>query len=68
MLLRLRMSPYGYAYRTCKRSCGYAYACVVLINQALTRKAIKLHTHSDSLRYAKQPKGGRVVLYNGGFT
>ena len=33
MLLRLRMSPYAYAYRTCKHPC--AYACVVRVNQAL---------------------------------
>ena len=41
MLLRLRMSPYAYAYRTCKHlcacacACAYAYACVVRVNQAL---------------------------------
>ena len=38
MLLRLRMSPYAYAYRTCKHPCAYAYAyayaCVVRVNQA----------------------------------
>ena len=38
MLLRLRMSPYAYAYRTCKHpcayACAYAYACVVRVNQA----------------------------------
>ena len=33
MLLRLRMSPYAYAYRTCKHPCAYAYACVVRVNQ-----------------------------------
>ena len=32
MLLRLRMSPYAYAYRTCKHPC--TYACVVHVNQA----------------------------------
>ena len=32
MLLRLRMLPYAYAYRTCKHPC--AYACVVRVNQA----------------------------------
>ena len=39
MLLRLRMSPYAYAYRTCKHPCTYAcaYACVVRVNQALMR-------------------------------
>ena len=35
MLLRLRMSPYAYAYRMCKHPCAYAYACVVRVNQAL---------------------------------
>ena len=39
MLLRLRMSPYTYAYRTCKHpyayACACAYACVVRVNQAL---------------------------------
>ena len=39
MLLHLRMSPYAYAYRTCKHpcayACAYAYACVVRVNQAL---------------------------------
>ena len=34
MLLCLRMSPYAYAYRTCKHPC--AYACVVRVNQALS--------------------------------
>ena len=34
MLLRLRMSPYAYAYRMCKHPCAYAYACVVRVNQA----------------------------------
>ena len=38
MLLRLRMSPYAYAYRMCKHpcdyACAYAYACVVRVNQA----------------------------------
>ena len=33
------MSPYAYAYRTCKHpctyACAYAYACVVRVNQAL---------------------------------
>ena len=42
MLLRLRMSPYAYAYRTCKHpcvcACAYAYACVVRVNQALMSK------------------------------
>ena len=35
----------------------------------LPRKTIKLHmyTHSDSFRYAKQRKGGRVRSF-GGFT
>ena len=34
MLLRLRMSTYAYAYRTCKHPCAYAcaYACVVRVN------------------------------------
>ena len=32
MLVHLRMSPYAYAYRTCKHPC--AYACVVHVNQA----------------------------------
>ena len=34
----------------------------------LTRKTIKLHTHSDSFRYAMQRKGGRtrsLVLLRG---
>ena len=35
------MSPYAYAYRTCKRPCAYAcayvYVCVVRVNQALIR-------------------------------
>ena len=37
MLLRLRMSPYAYAYRTCKHPCAYAcaYACIIHVNQAL---------------------------------
>ena len=35
MLLRLRMSPYAYIYRTCKHP--FAYACVVRINQALMK-------------------------------
>ena len=35
MLLRLHMSPYAYAYRTCKHPCAYAYVCVVRVNQAL---------------------------------
>ena len=35
MLLRLRMSRYAYAYRTCKHACAYAYVCVVRVNQAL---------------------------------
>ena len=39
VLLRLRMSPYAYAYRTgkhlCAYACAYAYACVVRVNQAL---------------------------------
>ena len=34
------MSPYAYAYRTCKHpcayACAYAYACVVRVNQAYT--------------------------------
>ena len=38
MLLRLRMSFYAYAYRTCKHLCAYvcdyAYPCVVRVNQA----------------------------------
>ena len=42
MLLRLRMSPYAYAYRTCKHPCAYAcaypYACIVRVNQALAVK------------------------------
>ena len=29
------MSPYAYAYRTCKHPC--AYACVVRVNQAFLR-------------------------------
>ena len=33
----------------------------------LTRKTIKLHTHSDSFRYAMQRKGGRTRSL-GGFT
>ena len=38
VLLRLRMSAYAYAYRTCKHPCAYAwaYACVVRVNQALS--------------------------------
>ena len=32
MLLLLRMSPYAYAYRTCKHFC--AYTCVVRVNLA----------------------------------
>ena len=35
MLLRLRMSPCAYAYRTRTHPCAYAYACVVRVNQAL---------------------------------
>ena len=39
MLLRLRMSPYAYAYRTCKHPCAYAsayaYACILRVNQFL---------------------------------
>ena len=38
MVLRLRVSPYAYAYRTCKHpctnACAYAYACVVRVSQA----------------------------------
>ena len=38
LLLRLRMSRYAYAYRTCKHpracACAYSYACVVGVNQA----------------------------------
>ena len=33
----------------------------------LTRKTIKLHTHSDSFRYVMQRKGGRTRSL-GGFT
>ena len=40
MLLRLRMSPYAYAYRTCKHPCAYAYACVVRLHQALETKPL----------------------------
>ena len=38
VLLRLRMSAYAYAYRTCKHPCAYAwaYACVVRVNQTLS--------------------------------
>ena len=49
MLLRLRMSPYAYAYRTCEHPCfyvsayayvcTYAYACIVRENQALETKS-----------------------------
>ena len=41
MLLRLRMSPYAYAYRTCKHPCAYACACVVRVNQALAYENLK---------------------------
>ena len=36
LLLRLRMSRYAYAYRTCKHpcACAYSYPCVVRVNQA----------------------------------
>ena len=36
LLLRLRMSHYAYAYRTCKHpcACAYSYPCVVRVNQA----------------------------------
>ena len=36
LLLRLHMSRYAYAYRTCKHpcACAYSYACVVRVNQA----------------------------------
>ena len=39
MLLRLCMSPYACAYRTCKHPCAYAYAyaCVVRVNKAIWR-------------------------------
>ena len=43
MLLRLRMSPYAYAYRTCKHPC--AYACVVRVNQALIFKLFPQLNH-----------------------
>ena len=40
--MSLRMSPYAYAYRTCKHpcayACAYAYARVVRVNQALGEK------------------------------
>ena len=46
MLLRLRMSPYAYDYRTCKHPCAYAcayvYAGVVSVNQALGSQGIML--------------------------
>ena len=41
MLLRLRMSPYAYAYRKCKHPCSYACACVVRVNQALAYENLK---------------------------
>ena len=44
------------------RECIYMYKVI-----CLTRKTIKLHTQSDSFRYVKQHKGGRVRSF-GGFT
>ena len=41
--------------------------CIVYKVICLTRKTIKLHTHSDSFRYEKQRKGGSVRS-SGGFT
>ena len=42
--LRLRMSRYAYAYRTCKHpcACAYSYACVVRVNQALELTCISI--------------------------
>ena len=40
------MSPYAYAYRTCKHpcayACAYAHACVVRENQALVKPQTKM--------------------------
>ena len=46
ILLRLRMSPYAYAYRTCKHPC--ASACVARVNQVKSQTFPSEVCHSDA--------------------
>ena len=63
ILLRLRMSPYAYAYRTCKHPC--AYACVVRVNLPYLDMVNQYHDLSLKaelfLRFLKRNKHFNVI-------
>ena len=54
------MSPYAYAYRTCKHPCAYACACVVRINRAytLTQLTEKKKKKQETRKQKQNKKAG----------